>query len=372
MIRALLESNWDVAMLSTSRPVYKLMTDDERCGWRSALPLYKGSYYFDRKLFNYAVPTFELPGLIQRYIPERISDIFREFYLWSPIYGLRDRCPELVVIESCAGITLYPFLRRKFPEASFVYRPSDPLGVNRSNPARWLTQEESLLKTADRVLLVNELTYQLFAKRYEIEDVYRSRWRILPNGVDVDAFDQKYQSPPDLPDGALLYVGAQIPDWGILEELAIDMNAKAVPIVVVCPERLARRGQDVIEKYPNVKYINGVDPVYVPAYIQNCKAFIVPYTAKTGSKPLGLHSKLLQAMLCKKPIVASFVDPELESNYGILVAQSASDFRKKTNDALALGEVQYDLDFDALSWRRFQLEFLREIDSLRIGNEARK
>lgn len=371
---ALAERGDDVGFFSFPRPLITVLTSrSERCNARTMVRLSRGvSYSFGKgSISNFTAPTLGMPGRLGRALGPVNYELSRATV--PPLQLLlRRRAPkvDVCVVESTVGVCLLEMLRRCYPHAVLIYRPSDPLVANPNCPA-WLARaEQEMLAAADVVLLVNEEGRETYLARFGAQFVSELNCRILENGVNYSAFQKRYPRPKEFvaERKVVLYLGAAIPDWASILGLAAEIPEATV--CVVCPERPQKKWLRAAAAYKNFVYIDGVAPDEVPAYVTNCDVFAVAYPPGLWRhKPWGFHAKLQQAIAARKPVVGINVNPSLE-RYGIVVAKDAESFAESVKAAL-LGELPAAdcAEVAERDWEGIKARFVAHVDA---ALEARK
>ena len=355
----------EVVFFSFPRPYYSLFQHQELYNRKSIAALSKGIRYEigGSTLTNVTLPTLKLPDAVGKRLPDAVADALERFS-FGGLGRFADRYfsgADVFVIESCGTVVLFDFLKKRFPQAKFVYRPSDPLMYDGAL-ARRAKAEEHVMLGADMTLVVNDEGLALYRRKIPQFDTC-VKHTILPNGVDIAPYRARHDVPDPLKKShTVLYVGAWEVEWALLFEAAArhrDFN-----YIVVCPnfpdEKIRRRVGDT----PNLTYIPGIRPEEVPAWITNCGVVMVPYvTDFYKNRPLGITAKYYQAMAAGKPIVAYCDTPKL-AEVGVPVTYGYEDFMRAVEEAMERHEAQYSFDLSDREWphitQRF-LEILREL-----------
>jgi glycosyltransferase involved in cell wall biosynthesis len=172
---------------------------------------------------------------------------------------------------------------------------------------RRVAREDALMRDADEVVVCSPA---LAARRGGTRSV-----RLIPNGVDLDAYAEPSPRPPDLPPPpTAVYAGTLHRDR--LDAALVVESARAhadTNFVFVGPIALA--GDDVrrLEAEPNVVLLGARAASTVPAYLTHATALIVPHVrnAFTDSlDPLKAYEYLAAARPVVSTDVAGFRDLE--------------------------------------------------------------
>lgn len=367
--RAAWERGADVLFVTDSLAWSKFLSrPTDRSGFRTLLRAVLGSTFehpdSKAELRSVACPTLKVPYRLRRLLPNRFCDRLSRTY-WPAIASRVARfssAPDVIVFESSDALPLLAPIARRFPEAKVLYRPSDPLIGNPDTPEAVRQAEQVALQTADKTLLVNEISRQLYLDAFELSDETARRMEIVQNGVEVSSFQRDCDKPEAMQGDQKVacYVGAMRPNWGALVKLARKMPS--LKVVVVCPEPPPSNYAEVMAGLPNLIDIPGIPPSEVPAYTRHCDVFISPYPGELyRTKPWGLLAKLMQAMAARRPIVCMNMGPELRE-HGIEVTYEVDDFIAATGRALAVGAVDYDFDFGARDWSVCEAAFMQSVD----------
>jgi hypothetical protein len=277
-------------------------------------------------LMNKTVLTFSLSFLDKywKYFPGKLINYFSTITL--PVFDnfakKEFQGTDIFVFESTESIFLYPAIKKMFPASKIVYRPSDPLLA--SGKKRFVQHELKILKEADITFLVNEEAVQLYKKYLKDFDT-KVNQIILPNGVDISAYLQKYEKPEMLnKSNTALYVGAWPVDWRMIVEAAELLPN--INFIIVCPTTAPRFFIKKTKLLSNLHYMNGIDKKEVPKWVTNADLIIVPYPKNLYKYYVwGITAKYYQAMVAQKPIVA-YHNSESIRKYGIKVTYNTIDF----------------------------------------------
>jgi hypothetical protein len=354
------EKGWEVFFFSTPRPYYSYFKTDERLNKTVLQRLSKGVTYKVGKgiLHNLTLPTFALPGMLRRFFPEKISRFLEKTSLKSTDQFFKEKFKGVThfVFESNEALLYYSIVKRLFPEAKIIYRPSDPLCANKNNSEFFINLEKKLLFEADLVLLVNKENVDTVIKKYSEYRNY-SNYKILNNGVDLDMYTKRYSIPKELnKTKTALYVGARDIEWNMIVEVAkLDHS---INYIIICPELPNQTFLDYANKEDsNLTFIQGISPNEVPVYLTNANVIIVPNPKdRYKFKNWGITAKYLQAIAAKKPIVA-YHDGDYLKDYNIDPVFNTEDFLSKINHAFSTPEVHYNFDLDSRDWNLLKEKF---------------
>lgn len=355
----------EVVFFSFPRPYYSFFQHQELYNRKAIAALSKGVRYEvgGSVLTNVTLPTLKLPDAASRLFPNAVADSLERFS-FGGLGRFAERyfsSTDVFVIESCGAVVLFDFLKKRFPQAKFVYRPSDPLMYDGAL-ARRAKAEEHVMLGADMTLVVNNEGLELYRRKIPQFDTH-VRHAVLPNGVDI----APYRVPHDVPeflkkDHTVLYVGAWEVEWALLFEAAArhqDFN-----YIVVCPNFPDEKILKKVGEIPNLTYVPGIRPEEVPAWITNCDVVMVPYvTDFYKNRPLGITAKYYQAMAAGKPIVAYCDTPRL-AEVGVSVTYEYEDFIHAVENAMEQHEAQYSFDLSEREWPRITQQFLEILRGL--------
>lgn len=352
----------ETVFFSFPRPYYGLFMHREQLNARIIRTLSSGREYViapGRKILNTAFPTFRLPDAAGKFLPgwfmnRMLTASFRSFKHFSKKFLNGTDC---FVFESCEGIVFIDRLKKMYPAARMIYRPSDPL-VYDSVPERVKKLERAMLVKSDKVLIVNDKGLESYRRAVPGFDSQVS-YGILSNGIDIEPYTVKYPVPKELSGRkTVLYVGAWDVEWELLFKAAAEIPE--LTYIVVCPNYPQSQVLKKIKSYANVVYVPGIKPGEVPAWITNCSVVMVPYeTGFFKDRPLGITAKYYQAMAAHKPIVAYSDTPELK-NAGIPVAYTYEDFILEIKKAAAEKKRNYSFNLDERTWTKINSKFLEE------------
>lgn len=364
MAEGVLKAGHEVMFFSFSRPYFIAFKHEERLNKTVLRELSEGKIYNvgnnGKSLINFTWPTLRAPQPFHRYMPARINRWLQthSFTSFKTIQKKFLKGTDVFVFESCDGVELLDLIRRYNPNAKIVYRPSDPLMVDGCS-AEMRRLEEKLMRTADMSFIVNKAGLKIYEQK--ISDFNTTvKYQLLPNGVNVDLFKCKYPKPKEINcANTFLYVGARVIEWDLIKQAAIerpDYN-----FIIVCPEK----HPDGFTSVPNnnIKYIPGIKPSEVPAWVTNCDVVIVPNpTGWYKIKPWGITAKYYQAMEARRPIVA-YEDTDELTDYGVFVAHDYESFISMLDKALTK-KNGIDYQFKAMDWDMIAEVFNKSISDL--------
>ena len=353
----------ETVFFSFPRPYYGLFMNREQLNKAVIDMLKKGKHYdFNgHDIFNVTFPTLRLPDSAGRFLPSG----FMNFMLTHSFRNFKNFCKKFLsgtdcfVFESCEGVAYINKLRKLFPTAKMIYRPSDPM-VYASIPDRVKKLEQHMLYSADLNILVNKEGLEAYKKSIPDFDNLVN-YTVLSNGIDIDSYTKSYTTPELLKKpNTILYVGAWEVEWPLLFKAASetpDFN-----YIVVCPNYPSQEIQNKVEETSNLFYVPGIKPAEVPAWITNCSVVMVPYvTDFYKDRPLGITAKYYQAMAAHKPIVAYCDTPKL-TEAGAVVTYTYDDFISAVRDAVKLGTKNYSFDLQDRRWETITQKFIELVE----------
>lgn len=355
----------ETIFFSFPRPYYGYFMNREQLNKSLLKMLNEGKDYSveNGSIKNVTFSTFRIPDGFTKFLPNFVANwllthSFRSFKSFTKKFLENTDC---FVFESCEGIALLPKIKKLFPNAKIVYRPSDPM-VYASVPNRVKKLEEKMLKDCDLALIVNNEGLEIYKKNISDFDS-TVKYEVLSNGVDISSYEKKYDCPEILKkENTILYVGAWEVEWKLMFEAAEklpDCN-----FVVVCPNYPSDEIQEKIKQYKNLFYISGISPKEVPIWITNCSVVMVPYvTDFYKDRPLGITAKYYQAMAAKKPIVAYCDTPKLK-DAGVSVTYTFDDFISEIKKAVEKKECSYEFDLSNRKWENITEKFLELIERI--------
>lgn len=343
----------ETVFFSFPRPYYGLFMHREQLNKAVIKTLKKGkSYKIDNStssILNVTFPTFRLPDSLGKIFSSGfmnwcLSHSFISFKHFAKKFLANTDC---FVFESCEGVYFIDKLKKLFPNAKMIYRPSDPM-VYASVPERVKKMEQNILYKADLSLIVNQEGVDSYKKSIPDFDE-KVHYQLLSNGIDIKSYEKSYTKPELLQkDNTILYVGAWEVEWPLLFKAA-TVNPE-YNYIVICPNYPSNEVQNQIKNYNNLYYIPGIKPNEVPAWITNCSVVMVPYvTDFYKDRPLGITAKYYQAMAAHKPIVAYCDTPKLK-DAGIDVTYSYDDFISAVQKAVSKGQCNYQFDLQGREW----------------------
>lgn len=364
--QATAEKGIETVFFSFSRPYYIKFKHEERLNSNILEKLSKGVEYKVGKgiLFNVTWPTLALPGGIRKFFPYKVNR-------WLMTHSLRSfkkfknkwlQNVDCFVFESCDAVLLASKIKKEFPKAKIVYRPSDPLWEF-SNDFFNEIGEQEMLKIADRVLTVNQESIEGYQFKYpEIFD--ESKYKCIPNGVYLNDYQKKYECPAELnhPKTAC-YIGSFLPDWNILSKAA-----EALPhlrFIIITPHKLDTKTQELVNSFDNLIYIDGIPPIDVPKWITNCDIVIQPFPSSYGRAKkysMGLTAQNYKAMAANRPIVTCNLPLKL-SQYGLITSNNTEDFIKGLELGLSMSNDSHlysNFDINSRDWKVLCQQFIKE------------
>lgn len=352
----------ETVFFSFVRPYYSYFQHSEIYNAKAIRQLKKGLTYQvgPSLLHNVAFPTLKLPNKFSKIFSDRVLNFFAGFSFGS----FKKFCAKWLdksdafVFESSDALVLFDRLKKRYPDARFIYRPSDPL-MYEGNDSRYRLLEENALRRSDLTLIVNQEGLDLYKKCLPDFDS-AVKYQLLSNGVDIESYQKSYPKPQQLQKpNTVLYVGAWDVDWPLLFYAA--QKSPAANFVVVCPNYPAADVLQKVEAVANLTYISGIKPAQVPAWITNCDVVMVPYvTGFYKNRPLGITAKYYQAMAAQKPIVAYCDTPKLK-DAGVAVTYNYDDFVSAVQKALGQKAASYNFDLSDRRWDKICERFLEAV-----------
>ncbi len=354
----------ETVFFSFVRPYYSCFQHSEIYNAKSIRELKKGITYQVGKslLHNVALPTLKLPNVIGKFFPDGVMNFLAGFS-FSSFDSLCKKWldgSEAFVFESSDALVLFDRLKKRYPGAKFIYRPSDPLMIE-GGYSRYRALEENALRKADLNIIVNQEGLDLY--RRKIADFDQTiKWQLLTNGVDIESYQKTYPVPPLLQKpNTVLYVGAWEVEWPLLFKAAQEMPD--FNYIVVCPNYPSNTIQERAAAASNLFYVPGIKPAEVPAWITNARVIMVPYvTDFYKNRPLGITAKYYQAMAAKKPIVAYCDTPKLK-DAGVFVTYTYDDFIGAVKEAVKLERKEYSFDLSNRRWESVTQKFLELVEN---------
>ena len=355
----------DVVFFSFPRPYYSYFQHQELYNKKIIKQLQKGIVYNYEKatLKNVTFSTFKLPNFFNKFLSDSAMNAFERFSIKSfKKFALENFSnTDVFVFESCDGMIFLKKLKKLFPNAKFVYRPSDPLMFD-GCLSRYYKNEKYMILNADLNIIVNQEGLNLYKRK--IPDFEKTvKYTLLSNGVDIESYQKKYPKPELLQrSNTFLYVGAWEVEWNLLFE-----SAKTLPnfnFIIVCPNYPEESIVQNIKNYSNLFYVPGIKPQEVPAWITNCSVVIVPYvTDFYKNRPLGITAKYYQAMAAGKPIVAYCDAPKLKDE-GISVTYTYKDFIEECRKSIEIKSKKYNFDLKDRQWSNITRKFMELLNRL--------
>lgn len=350
----------ETVFFSFPRPYYGYLMKREQLNPQVIRQLKRGAQYqlegACHPLLNVTFPTLRLPDAAGRFLPDGFMNFLlkKSFGSFKSFAKKHLAGADCFVFESCEGVAFVDQVRRLFPQARIIYRPSDPM-VYASVPERVKELERHILYTADLSLIVNQEGLEAYRASVPEFD-QKVCYQLLSNGIDLDSYKRAYPVPQELDKpNTVLYVGAWEVEWPLLFRAAAEMPG--CNFVVVCPNYPSDKVLRQVDSMANLSYVPGIKPDQVPAWITNCSVVMVPYvTDFYKDRPLGITAKYYQAMAAGKPIVAYCDTPKLKE-VGVLVSYTYDDFILSVGEAMARKSQSYSFDLQGREWndvcRRF-------------------
>lgn len=360
------EQGIETLFFSFSRPYYIKFKHDERLNSTVLKNLVKGVDYIIGKgtIHNITWPTLALPGRLRNFFPYKVNKWLMTHSL-MPFKKFKNKWLQDVdcfVFESCDAVLLATKIKKEFPKAKIIYRPSDPLWEF-SNDFFNEIGEKEMLELADIVLTVNQESIVGYEHKYP-EIFIKSKYKCIPNGVYLNDYQKEYECPVELnyPKTAC-YIGSFLPDWNLL--LSASKAFPQLRFIVITPHKLDQHSQDLVNSIDNLIYKDGIPPLDVPKWITNCDVVIQPFPSsyERGKKySMGLTAQNYKAMAANKPIVTCNLPLKL-SKYGLFTSDSAEDFIKGLETAINISketQLYSNFDINSRDWNVLCKQFIKE------------
>lgn len=291
------------------------------------------------------------PVSLLKFFPDKLNEFF--FRLRIPTF--KKFCDkyfgkvDYFMFESAAGVVvLFDYLKEKYPDAKFLYRPSDPM-FKSPDLSFYYKYERNLIEKCDFIFAVNQEGIDLY--RDNVPGWDDSKCEIISNGIELSAYEKEYPMP-DVYKGCkniVSYIGARPAEWDMLVEASAKLPE--VNFFVICPAAPNKAFKDALEKNQNLHYIQGISPKQVPQYVSNSDVIMIPNpTGMYKTFPWGITAKFYQAMKAHKPIVV-YEDEDEISNLGIAITHDYNSFISEINKAVhSKKEINYNFDFEKKDW----------------------
>ena len=362
----------ETVFFSFPRPYYGFFMKREQLNSQIINTLKKGKTYKvnnenrdddeNHSILNITYPTFRLPDSAGKLLPAGLMNFLltHSFRSFTHFYKKFLADTDCFVFESCEGVAFIDKLKKLFPQAKMIYRPSDPM-VYASIPDRVKKLEQNILYKADLTLLVNNEGLEAYQKTIPDFDS-KVNYQLLSNGIDIDSYTKQYPVPELLQKpNTILYVGAWEVEWPLLFQAA--QTNPEYNYIVVCPNYPSAEIQKRAEQTPNLFYVPGIKPAEVPAWITNCTVVMVPYvTDFYKDRPLGITAKYYQAMAAHKPIVAYCDTPKL-TDAGAVVTYTYEDFIEAVQEAVKTGSKNYTFNLENRRWDNITKTFMELVEN---------
>jgi glycosyltransferase involved in cell wall biosynthesis len=255
-------------------------------------------------------------------------------------YAAADRSPLLALVFH----PTYVEYRRHLRADLLAYHAYDLFEGTPGWDASMEKMERTLLKEADLVTAVSSSIAERLREKVDREI------RILPNGVDLEAFDRSKGNALAIPDDLariprprLGYVGSLHPqvDYALVAELAAarpEWHFVFVGGRGTAVDARAAREIEQCEQRQNVHFIGERHRNDVPAYISNMDANLMVYRLadRTWIKaiyPLKLHEYLAAG----KPVVSADIPSVREFAAVVRIASGKEDWLRALDQALQSG-----------------------------------
>lgn len=349
----------EVVFFSFPRPYYSYFMHQELFNKKSIQELEKGITYEVGKsrLHNVTLATMKLPNSANKILSDGLMNALERFSFTSFKKFAKKWLSgtDAFVFESCDGIIFVDQLKKMYPDAKMIYRPSDPMMYDGAL-SRYVKNETHMMEQADLNIIVNQEGLDLYRRKVSDFDNL-VKYTLLSNGVDIESYEKPYPCPEILKkENTVLYVGAWEVEWDLLFKAAKedeDFN-----YIVVCPNYPRAEIQEKVKSYKNLFYVPGIPPKEVPAWITNCSVVMVPYvTDFYKNRPLGITAKYYQAMAAKKPIVAYCDTPKL-NGAGAAVTYTYDNFIMAVRNAIKQKSCDYNFDLSERKWENITAKFL--------------
>lgn len=343
----------ETVFFSFSRPYYIFLKNEERLNYKVLRLLNNGCYYNigGHDLLNVTWSTLALPGFLRKFVSSEINE-WLMCHSFTPFKKVAEKWlknTDCFVFESCDAVFLLDLIKKYFPKAKIIYRPSDPL-VEFSNEEYAIAAEKRLIVKADKILLVNNESLAVYAEKFP--DVYnKDKFYVVSNGVNISDYLKKYDCPDELkwPKTAL-YIGASLIDWELIIRAAQQLPE--IKFIIITPNKPISKVLARIKSTSNLLYIPGISPSQVPQWVTNASIILQPFSSSSqfcNKKSLGLTAQNYKAIAAQKTIITHQIPMHL-SKYGLITTNTYQDFIDAIANNIANTKVQYNIDINEKSW----------------------
>lgn len=185
---------------------------------------------------------------------------------------------------------------------------SEQISLLHGNTLGRLSQklEKNALTWADVITVPSQEMYDNYIKKgYKVFHI--------PNAIDILSFSKEEDR---IYDKQIIYAGRLSKEKGILDLLAISEKLpKDVNLIIAGSGPEKPKVQDISKKYPNIHYLGYQSKENIIKLIRGSDILVQPSIMEGGTS-----STLLEAMVCKTPIIATTVGGNKETIFHMKTA----------------------------------------------------
>lgn len=347
-ISYLKEMSFDIDWVTCTMSFSWVLHKNDRENIKNFLDLWKGIEFQEGSVYirHFAVPVW-LPAKMARYLNKELCD-----HYWASWKKIRKRLQgqyDVILVEG-TGAQYAVDLRKEYPTAKIIYRPSDILESYFKIPDA-VEIEKKMIEIADITYCVDENQRNYYTNHSS----YHNKLQILRNPVasEQDILELRNYVPEETKRKSVVYLGVSGVDLELIESTA--KHYQDVTFVVIGP--FDKKSHD------NVVYTGALKKDEYHVYLKEAAVGIQPMRKSLkGLVKFGYTKKIILYMKYLLPIVATGSDNYLNTE-GFFTAENADEFITLVGKALS-----YSLN-ERIELREGYLEVLEEFVDLKCKEQ---
>ena len=321
------------------------------------------NHFFPKKegnIYYITLPTYRKSNyqIIDKYFSNStIRKVFYHLLQWYAKFWIKvilQQVPDCICISN---IFYLPLINSTTP---VVWDFND-------HPEQFGKQPEWALKGFDIFLKdkQNHIISSSIGIAEYLNEKFKRKTLIIPNGVDLNHFNKKIQWKEDPKMDVIGYVGiisSWFLDFELLHKISEHFNSYEIHLYGPC-ERNAQQKLNKLIQRPNIIYQGQQSYNSLPKIMRTFKVGIIPLYSKPEVWRLA-SGKFLQYLGVGIPVVSVWMKQYSKLTKNVFLAKSHKEFITKLNNAIEHEFLTMDKALQEYDWRKLSTEFRNKLITL--------